>query len=187
MNETRLIASIYKKLCLCGRGVHTASEHDEFNMFTNKGFFTIRRSDTFWSGIWADMTIEQVLMRAIKTSGGLTRGRGISESTHAQWVLALPLCVPMCNALETFAGINTGMSEQHKEHQELPSRQTRDNHDLNLFLECLEAHPPFATQNSYTLVSTATGIIANETIICDELHIMGQWLCNEWLAKNLQE
>jgi hypothetical protein len=25
---------------------------DEFNMFTKKSFFTIRRSDTFWCGVW---------------------------------------------------------------------------------------------------------------------------------------
>ena len=124
---------------------------DEYNMFTTRGFFTIRRTDKFWCGVWSDMTIEQVLMRAIKTSGGLTRGRGISDSTLAQWVLALPLCVPLHNALETFAGINPGTSEQHKEHQELlPSRQSRDNRDLNLFLEWLEAHPPFENKPNNT-------------------------------------
>ena len=70
------------------------------------------------------MSIEQVLMRAIKTSRGLTLGRGISESTLAQWVLALPLCVPLCNALEAFACVNPGAPEQQQEHQEhLESRQ----------------------------------------------------------------
>ena len=97
------------------------------------------------------MTIEQVLIRAIKTSGGLTRGRGISESTLAQWVLALPLCVPMCNALDKFACINPGTSELHKEHQEL-----------------LPSSTPSLCDTKYTLVTIATGIVANETINCEE-------------------
>ena len=54
---------------------------EECDMFTSREFFTVRRSDKYWCGIWTDMTIEQVLMRSLKTSGGLTRGRGISAST----------------------------------------------------------------------------------------------------------
>ena len=51
---------------------------DEKNRFTSRGFFTVRRSDKYWCDIWTDMTIEQVLMRSLKTTVGLTRGRGIS-------------------------------------------------------------------------------------------------------------
>ena len=65
---------------------------DEFQAYTEKGLFIIRRSNRFWCCVWSDMTIEQVLMRAMKVSGGLTRGRGITESTLAKWVRALPLC-----------------------------------------------------------------------------------------------
>ena len=112
------------------------------------------------------MTIEQVLLRSIKTSGGLTRGCGISESTLAQWVLALPLCVPMCISLEKYAGITPATSEQHKEM--LPSRQKRDNHDLDCFLEWFQVHPPFENRLSDILVSLSTGIVADETINCDD-------------------
>ena len=41
--------------------------------------FTERWTEKNWAGLWTDLTIEQFLMRAIKSSGGLTRGRGISE------------------------------------------------------------------------------------------------------------
>lgn len=54
---------------------------DEFQRFTANGYFTIRRSNKFWSGIMSDMTIEQTLMRSMKTSGVLTQGRGITPST----------------------------------------------------------------------------------------------------------
>ena len=45
---------------------------EEFQKFTSQDYFTIRRSDKFWSGIWTDMTKEQNLMRSIKTSEGQT-------------------------------------------------------------------------------------------------------------------
>ena len=67
---------------------------DEYDMFTSRGFFTVRRSDKYWCGIWTDMTIEQVLMRSLKTSGGLTCGRGISPSLYCiDSTFALQSCV----------------------------------------------------------------------------------------------
>ena len=110
--------------------LHDVMDKNEFQAYTEKGFFTTRRSDRFWSGVWSDMTIEQVLMRAMKVSGGLTRGRGITESTLAKWVCALPLCIPLCTAVEEFAGSHTESSEQHSkasDHQHLrPAQQARD-------------------------------------------------------------
>lgn len=53
-------------------------------------WFTNRRSDKFWSGIWSDMTIEQTLMRSLKISGGLSHGRGISDSTLSRWAVTMP-------------------------------------------------------------------------------------------------
>ena len=43
----------------------------------------IRRSNRFWAGLSPDLVIEQVLMRNLKTSGGLARGRGMSERQRA--------------------------------------------------------------------------------------------------------
>ena len=91
---------------------------EEFNKFATKGFFTIRRSDKFWSGIWTDMTIEQVVMRAIKTNGGLTRGRGIAPSVLAKWVHAMPATSKVIRAVESFTGIKTVTSEQHTDLRE---------------------------------------------------------------------
>lgn len=47
----------------------------EYEKFTEKSYFTVRRSDKFWCGVWTDMCIEQVLMRSMKIKGGLTHGR----------------------------------------------------------------------------------------------------------------
>lgn len=48
------------------------------------GHFVIRRSDRFWSGLSTDLVIEQVLMRSLKTTGGLTRGRGMEEAQRTR-------------------------------------------------------------------------------------------------------
>lgn len=58
----------------------------DYERFVTNGYFTIRRPDKFWSGIWSDMTIEQTLMRSMKSNGGLTHGRGITESTMTKWI-----------------------------------------------------------------------------------------------------
>lgn len=74
----------------------------------------IRRTDTFWAGISSDLAIEQALMRSITTTGGLTRGRGMSESQRALWILSRPDCAEM-NAMQTFTGTKYCSSDQHKE------------------------------------------------------------------------
>ena len=44
-----------------------------------EGYHVVRRSDRFWAGLSSDLIIEQVLMISIKTHGGLTRGKGMTE------------------------------------------------------------------------------------------------------------
>ena len=45
----------------------------------NAGLFVCRRSHQYWAGLWPDLSIEQVMMRAIKSRGGLTRGSGFIQ------------------------------------------------------------------------------------------------------------
>ena len=51
--------------------------HPQLNRSFLDGLHVVRYSDCFWAGLSTDLIIEQVLMRSIKTTGGLTRGRGI--------------------------------------------------------------------------------------------------------------
>ena len=41
-----------------------------------RGLHVVRRSDCLWAGLPTDLVIEQALMRTLKMTGGLTRGRG---------------------------------------------------------------------------------------------------------------
>ena len=97
---------------------------NEFQAFTSKGYFTVRQTDKMWAGVWTDMTMEQVLMQAMKTSGGLTRGRGMTESVVSRWVLSMPGCTGITQHFEAFCGVTFTTSEQHVELG--MSRQMRD-------------------------------------------------------------
>ena len=54
-----------------------------YQCFIEHGFHTVRRNSRYWAGLWTDLTIEQVMMQSIKSRGGLTRGRGLTESVRS--------------------------------------------------------------------------------------------------------
>ncbi|WAR09458.1 hypothetical protein MAR_019416 [Mya arenaria] len=66
----------------------------------------VRRSDRLWSGLSVNLIIEPVLMRSMKTSGGLTRGRGMTQQQPVLWLLAMPPCAEVNNAMQELTGVN---------------------------------------------------------------------------------
>ena len=69
------------------------TQHPDIQQKVEAGYHAIRRSDRFWAGLSSDLISEQVLMRSMKSSGGLTRGRGMKEKQRLTWLLSLPaLC-----------------------------------------------------------------------------------------------
>ena len=115
------------------------------------------------------MTIEQVLIRSLKTSGGLTRGRGISPSTIAKWVHSMPSRV--IDAMETFSGVACVTSEHHVHLRE--SSQRRDSADTATFVTWLNLHNPFQ-RASPLLASLASGVVANAAVNCDAALFVGE-------------
>ena len=61
-----------------------------FTLISMEGKHAVRRTDRYWSGLSTDLVIEQVLMRSVKSTGGLTRGRGMGEAQREQWLLSMP-------------------------------------------------------------------------------------------------
>ena len=108
------------------------SKSPENDLYVKSGYFTIRRTEKFWSGVWSDMTIEQVLMRSLSSIGGLTGGRGITDTTIATWINSMPVCSRVCEAIEEYAGVHSLSSEQHVELRE--ARQKRNCKDLQTFI-----------------------------------------------------
>ena len=92
-----------------------------YKEFTNHGFNTVLRSERYWSELWTDLVIEQVLMRSIKSRGGLTRD-------FLQWVYSVHKTGAVNEDMADFTGLKTYNSEKHAELDK--SRKTRDYTDL---------------------------------------------------------
>lgn len=71
--------------------------HPEVCQSFREGLHVVRRSDRYWAGLSTDLAIEQVLIRSVKTSGGLTRGRGMGEIQRLVWLLSMPACAEVNN------------------------------------------------------------------------------------------
>ena len=72
------------------------------------------------------MTVEQVVMRQMKVSGGLTRGHGMTDEGITQWVASLPACAELTNEFEEVCGVSFISGKQHIEVRE--SGMARDMH-----------------------------------------------------------
>ena len=101
-----------------------------------KGQFVVRRSDRFWAGLGSDLVIEQVLMRSIKSRGGLTRGSGLTEIQQATWLQSMPVCCLYNLTMLEYSRVSFETSEQHKEVGE--SRRSRDISDFQKVMECMK-------------------------------------------------
>ena len=95
-------------------------------------------------------------MRSMKASGGLTRGRGMTETKRLVWLMAHPVCAEVNNAIQQPICAQYNTSEQHKDLT--TARQVKDMTDLCELLEFLESRNSFS--DNCSLRSIATGINA---------------------------
>ena len=128
-------------------------------MFEDR-FHSIRRTDRFWAGLSTDLVIEQVLMRSMKTSGGLTRGRGIGEVQRSVWLLFTPATAEINRAMQEFSGVKYHYNDQHKEVSS--TRIERDHSDAMKMYEYLIEHNPFDFGTK--LVNINTDEVAAENV-----------------------
>lgn len=140
----------------------TSMPSEEYECFTTQGCFTIRRSEKLWCGTWSDMAIEQTLMKSMKTSGGLTHGRGLTAAVVTRWTQEMTALHNVCQEIERFTGVELSTSEQHVDSRD--TMQKRDNTDAHKFLKWFHEHPPFPETTE--LISLSTGVIADERINC---------------------
>ena len=99
-----------------------------FDHFKDNGFHVIKTSDRYWGGISTDLTIEQKLVRSVKTTGGLTRGKGMGEVQRTIWLFSTPICAEIKDALRNITGVSYETSEQHKETTLSRGKQRRINY-----------------------------------------------------------
>ena len=126
-----------------------------YQCFIN-GFNVVRRTDKFFAGIGTDLMIEQELMRSVKTTGGLTHGRGMTELQRTKWVLSTTTTAAVKQAMEEFAGVRYECSEQHvDQHKECSkTRSSRDYNDAMKMLQYLDFRNPFEGRSNIVCIET---------------------------------
>ena len=92
------------------------------------GFHVVRRSNQCWARLSSDLVIEQTLMRSLKSTGGLTRGSGMTEDMRNLWTLSAPVTSEYNIAMQDFTNLTYTTSPQHKDSTE--ARIKRDASDL---------------------------------------------------------
>ena len=106
--------------------VRLESEHPVVYQKLIDGLHVVR-SDRKWAGLSKDLVIAQVLMTSMKTSGGLTRGREMTEQQRLIWLLSMPVCAEINRAMLDLTGVSYSTGEQNKDISE--SRKNRDMKD----------------------------------------------------------
>lgn len=111
-----------------------ADHPDIYSLFVS-GLHVVRRSDRFWAGLSTDLVIEQILKRSIKSTGGLTRGRGMKELQRLVWVKSMPFRSEVNQAMQDFTGVTYNTSELHIDVS--GARQKRDCKDTEKLVRFL--------------------------------------------------
>lgn len=133
------------------------------------GFFTVRRSGKLSCGTSTDMVIEQSMMKAMKTDGGIARGRSTKESVISKWVYSMHAMNTVCDKLEDIANVKMDTTEQHVDASD--SRMKKDARDIRRLLEWFPKHDPFPEVNK--IVSIASGVIGDDKINCYKAREVG--------------
>lgn len=151
--------------------------YDQFK----KGLHVVRRSDRFWAGLSPDLVIEQTLMRSLKTTGGLTRGRGMTETQRNVWCMSSPVCAEVNQAMQQLTNVTFTTSEQHKDLS--AARQNRDSKDVKKLIGFLKDKKPFEDQGS--LRNIVTGIVADEKVNVTQAKEIGEKILNGMIGKEV--
>jgi regulator of replication initiation timing len=153
--------------------IELQQKHPWLKQKFEEGFHAVRRSTRYWAGLWSDLVIEQTMMRSIKTRGGLTRGRGMSEDVRHLWVLSMSDTTLIHQAMTEATGLAIKSSEQHVEMG--ITRRSRDHRDCQKFLEWLQQRNPFLYKDN-CLHSLSLGMISDErdAVNCDQAEKVGQ-------------
>jgi hypothetical protein len=157
------------------------TDHPDVHQAFQNGHHVIRRSERYWAGLSTDLTIEQVLMRSVKTAGGLTRGRGIGESQRALWLLSMPSCAEVNQAMQEVTDAGFYTSEQHKE--ETKARQERDQKDVLSIIDVMKDRSPFA--GDANLRNIETGVGADRSVNADNAKGVGDKIIKSMEGRNI--
>jgi hypothetical protein len=160
-----------------------ASHPEVYRHFMN-GLHVVRRSDRFLGGFSSDLIIEQVLMRSVKSTGGLTRGHGMTEQQRNIWLLSMPACADISSSMQEFTAVSYETSEQHKE--ETKSRIERDWKDSKAMMGFLDERNPFEV-NADVLQNIANGVTSDKTVNAENAKCIGIRILNDMCGTKVNE
>ena len=171
-------AYVYLQIMLRLPETHTDA-HRKFM----EGYHVVRRIDMFWAGLSTDLFIEQVLIRNIKTHGGLTRGKGMTENQRFVWVLSMPVCTSINETMQTFSGVSYETSDQHKDVS--AAIQARDVSDTVDLIDYLNERGPFGQNDS--LFNIANGMTVQERVKVEKAREIGVKIVECMAGKSTDE
>ena len=128
-----------------------------------------------------DLAIEQILMKSVKTTGGLTRGRGMSEVQRLVWLMSRPICLEINNTMQKFSSVSYSTSDQHKE--ATPARIERDLKDTKLLLSFLMERNPFS--DDPTSRNIATGVTAVDAVNAEIAKTVGTEIVDSMMGEHV--
>ena len=147
------------------------------------GHHVLRRSERYWGGQSTDLIIEQVLMRSIKSQGGLTRGRGFGVEQRTTWLLGMPQCASVHLAMQDLIGVVHETSIQHQETGE--TGVERDRSDIWKIIHFLRNRSPFSPDS--TLRNIVNGMVAPENVKVDKAKEIGQEILQKMSGKLVKD
>ena len=142
-----------------------------FECFNKYGYQVIRRSDKYWGGLWADLVIEQVLMRTIKSRGGLTSGRGMSDYVKMLWVGSMHWCSEVHESMTSLTCLQHQTNEQYQELEK--SRIKRDWDDLQKVVAFFQQFNPFVGKEKLQSIFSGLTVSKNDGVNCDDVEKVG--------------
>ena len=141
---------------------------------------------TLYDEVTADRIVhrsceEQELIRSIKTTGGLKRGRGMIELQRAKWLLSTPSYSNIKRSMDTLTKINHATSEQHKAAG--PSRIKRDYNDAMKMVKFLVERDPF--DDNIHLMNIDTGEVADVSVNVYNAKQIGDGILKNMVGKHI--
>ena len=158
-------------------------KHPEVYQHFMEGFHVARRSDRYWGGLSPDLISEQVLMRSLKASGGLTHGRGMGEIQRLIWLLSSIVTSEINLAMQELSGVSYETSDQHKDIS--VTRMEKDLSDVHQMVYYLSERNPFT--GNCELYSLSTGVMANEYVNADQALLIGKKVLEQMPGKNIEK
>lgn len=139
-----------------------------------KGHHVVHQSNRFWVGLSSDLAIEQILMSE-KSTGGLARGRGargkgISKSQRATWLLSMPACAEFNNAMQEVTDTLQVVSDQYKELD--PARAAKASQDMIAITSFLQKRNPFSS-GDISLRNIVSDVVADSRVKVDNAKQVG--------------